>query len=150
MPIRQRTPQSEVDRHFSGLAKRFEAQVLYQLGVLGEACINKARERGSYRDDTGNLRSSVGYIIAIDGKIHKQFFEPIENAKDGKTGVGEAEELARKVLEDYPEGIVLIVVAGMKYASYVANRGYDVIDSAEVFAKKNISKMMKQITLGDD
>ena len=41
---------------------------------LGEKFVNKARLEGNYKDRTGNLRSSIGYIILLNGKIVNQNF----------------------------------------------------------------------------
>ena len=42
--------------------------LIKQLSYIGEECIRIARESGSYNDITGNLRSSIGYVILYDGK----------------------------------------------------------------------------------
>ena len=55
--------------------------------------------------------------------------------------------LAERLAGEYPTGIVLIVVAGMKYAIYVADRGYDVLDSAEDLARREIPKMLEKLGL---
>lgn len=53
--------------------KIFEAQakkkILLFLQAGGERFVKYARENGSYEDRTGNLRSSIGYIIVKNGDI---------------------------------------------------------------------------------
>ena len=42
--------------------------IIKQLSYIGEECIKVARKNGSYDYITGNLRSSIGYVILYDGK----------------------------------------------------------------------------------
>ena len=67
--------------------KDIVALLVKQLSFIGEECIRIARESGSYNDITGNLRSSIGYVVLVDGKpvvtgASKQY--------SGKDGNGEA------------------------------------------------------------
>lgn len=145
MPAKTKTPKAQIAAEFDAFEKEMTRRIVAMLSKLGEECANEARKNGSYRDDTGNLRSSVGYLIAVDGSVQKQSFTPIGNAKDGDTGVKKAEALAHDVVKNFPHDIVLILVAGMECASYVANRGYDVLDSAEMWAKKEAPKKLKLV-----
>lgn len=145
MPAKTKTPKTQIAAEFDAFEKDTTRRIVTMLSKLGEECVNEARKNGSYRDDTGNLRSSVGYLIAVDGRVQIQSFKPIEKAKDGETGVKKAEAFAHDVVKKYPHDIVLIIVAGMEYASFVANRGYDVLDSAEQWAKKEAPKKLKLV-----
>lgn len=95
--------------------------------------VNRARQDGSYTDQTGNLRRSTGFVIAIDGEIVDSLF-----------GNDIAREYALDVLSKYrSNSIVLIVFAGMNYASYVQAKGYNVLASAEIEAEKQINNLFK-------
>ena len=99
-----------------------DAKVLQSLQYIGEEFINKARLNGNYKDKTGNLRSSIGYIILKDGEIFEQSFI------GGKTeGENKGKEFASEVASEYSNGWVLIGVAGMEYAASVEAHNYDVI-----------------------
>lgn len=92
----------------------FEGEVINQLAYVGEQAINTARDLRTYKDRTGNLRSSIGYVVFKDGK-------PV---KRGSSGNKQEASAARTALLDslqgkFPKGFALIVVAGMNYASYV-------------------------------
>ena len=106
--------------------------------------LNAARSSKDYKDQTGNLRSSLGYVVAVDGRVADiSSFEVVKKGQEGaKTGADYARKLARK----YPKGIVLIVCAGMNYAAYV-NSKRDVADSAELLADRLVPKMLKQLGL---
>lgn len=145
MPIRQTTPMSQIDKYIQQLLKRQERALVNTLMYIGEKCVNAARANGSYTDQTGNLRSSIGYVVTVDGKIKgSSTFETVKEGEDGsKTGKDFAKELAAQ----YPQGVALIVVAGMHYAKYVAATGRDVLASAELEARNLIPKMLKQLEI---
>lgn len=143
MGVRQITPMSEVDAYLEEQIARIEGQIIYNLSYVGEQCLNTARNNGSYLDHTNNLRSSTGYVIVKDGKIVQMSdFTPI---KGGSEGSKEGKAFARKLISEFPQGFALIVVAGMNYAAYVAAKGYDVLDSAELLAERLVPNMMTQL-----
>lgn len=143
MPIKQITPQAEVDRYLGEQVERIEKQIIYNLSYVGEQCLNEGRSTNSYKDQTGNLRSSIGYVLVKDGKvINASDFAVVKTGREGaKDGTAYARQLAR----EFPEGIVLIVVAGMNYAAYVSAKGFNVLDSAELLAEQLVPKLMKQL-----
>lgn len=124
-------------------------ELIKQLTFIGEECIKIARDNGSYGDVTGNLRSSIGYVVLYDGKpvvygASKQY--------QGKKGNGEAgppaaEALLQKLQAKFPWGIVLIVCAGMNYAAYVeAVHHKDVLTSAELKAESLMKELIDGFT----
>ena len=143
MPIRQITPMSEIDRYTEQRLRGLEQAVIRTLTYCGEVCLNVARSTNSYKDQTGNLRSSIGYVVAVDGRIVNQSdFETVKRGGDGsKQGAAFAKQLVRR----FPKGVCLIVVAGMDYAVHVKNRGYDVLDSSELTADRIVPYMLKQL-----
>lgn len=132
------------------------------LAYIGEQVVNKARslptpslsifwdtERGepmrnipkhtpNYIDWTANLRSSIGYIVVMDGMVVTMSdFTPVRGREDnGTTGSSSGIKYARELSARFPSGVALIVVAGMNYAKYVQRRGYDVTLSAEHLANQ--------------
>ena len=67
MGIRMTTKLSEVHDMLMREAERVERLTIRALSKLGEQCVTKIRDRAgdkSWYDQTGNLRSSVGYVIA--------------------------------------------------------------------------------------
>lgn len=159
MPIRDVTPKGEIDRFLNGVAERMRQALVYNLSDVGEQAVNAARSLPSlprtkkrmpphqpnYIDDTANLRSSIGYVIAEDGKIiGESDFKPV---KGGEEGARKGRELAEQLASEHGKGIVLIVVAGESYARYVAAKGYDVLDSAELLAQRLVPQMLKQLKL---
>lgn len=117
--------------------------ILNAFNYIGKQCVNKARSLNTYQDQTGNLRSSIGYIVIDDGKVvSSSSFPTVKKGNDGKkTG----RELINRLISEHSQGIVLIVVAGMNYASYVEAMGLDVLTSAELLAEKKIPEMLRKL-----
>ena len=143
MPIKLTTPQSKIDKYIKQQLKRQERALLNTLMYVGQQCVNAARTNGSYTDQTGNLRSSIGYVVAVDGKIIGG--SSFDVVKGGAEGGSTGKAYATEIVSHYPKGTVLIVVAGMHYAKYVAAKGLDVIASAELKAQELIPKLLKQL-----
>ena len=105
---------------------------------VGQKIIIHAKESGNYQNHTFRLRGSIGYLVALDGRIIKSGgFE------------GEGGEQGRKVATEFiqGEGVELICVAGMSYARYVEAKNYNVLTSAEHFAEQIIPEILKQLNI---
>lgn len=143
MPIKRLTPPAEIDRFIEAEVERLKNALVYNLCAVGEQVLNAARLTNSYKDQTGNLRSSIGYVVAVDGEIvQMSSFDVVKGGGEGAKG-GKA--YAMQLVRDFPKGIVLIVVAGMNYASYVSAKGYDVLDSSELLADKLVPQMLGKL-----
>lgn len=135
MSIEVTTPIEVIERYIEEQLKLKVEALIDKLSYIGEGALRIAREQGSYTDRTGNLRNSTGYVIAVDGQVTTRAGFDSEN----EDGAAFAEELARTT-----DGkAVLVVCAGMSYATYVSRRGYDVLDSAELEAKALAEKLLK-------
>ena len=156
------TPRGEIENCI-----RQRSDALLQVAVrrfcyIGETVVNHARNLPSpnaakllenskrvpphqpnYIDWTANLRSSIGYKVAVDGQIvSTSGFQQVGQGSEGSKG---GQKLADEIIAQHPRGIVLVVVAGMTYAKYVTSRGYDVIDSAEVLTDKMINEFVNKL-----
>lgn len=143
MPIKRLTPTAEIDRYIAGRVEAIKRALVYNLCAVGEQVLNTARLTNSYKDQTGNLRSSIGYVVAVDGEIVQM--SSFDIVKEGGEGAKGGKAYAIQLVKDFPQGIVLIVVAGMNYASYVSAKGYDVLDSSELLADKLVPQMLQQL-----
>ena len=147
------------------LERQLEDAYLDRLADAGEKAVQEAIAEGNYQNITGNLRSSIGYVIAYNGQILREggFYKirgrgenmqkVVFTTKAGKNvsfwakgQFGDGSEGSRKGLEfvrSWIRGTVgysFILVAGMEYASYVSSKGYDVIDSGTLLLWKLIGK----------
>lgn len=120
-----------------------EKVLINTLEYVGQQAVNEARDNGSYQDQTGNLRSSIGYIIVKDGEVlHRKGFDTV---KEGGSGSTAGRTFANKVASE-TQGLALIVVAGMNYASYVET-SRNVLTSSEILAERTVPKMLKELGL---
>lgn len=151
MPIDSVIPDNSLENYIEERAKRMIQAIIFRLKVIGEKCVNAARisdlKGKDYTDQTGNLRSSTGYVIVKDGQIVTE--SSFEVVKNGRQGSMDGRALAERLANDYQTGIVLIVVAGMNYSIYVADRGFDVLDSAEDLARTEIPRMLEKLGLNN-
>jgi len=110
---------------------------------IGKQCVNKARSLNTYQDQTGNLRSSIGFMVLDNGSVvGSSSFPTVKSGKDGKsTGL----DFIKSLAAEERSGLVLIVVAGMNYASYVEAIGLDVLISAELLAEQKIPEMLRKL-----
>lgn len=99
-----------------------EQKTIEALQYEGELFITKAKANHTFKNRTGNLESSIGYMILKDGQPIKSNFQG--SKEDGRA---KAREVAIDVATQYPKGFVLIGVAGMGYAAAVESLGFDVI-----------------------
>jgi len=96
---------------------RIEAALIYRLEAYVAELQNHAKLSAEYEDQTSNLKSSIGGVVLKNGKpISYAGFEG--NGIDGPT-TGTA--FINSLLSNYPKGYVIILVAGMEYATYVEN-----------------------------
>lgn len=162
----------DIDGIMASKVKEIEDAIVYNLSYVGERCVNEARTGHTYTDRTGNLTSSMGYVLVKDGQIIRESsFEPVhgqyENMQrvqfivkatgkkvdysakgqsgDGQEGARTGKTFARSIASRFPSGIVLIVTAGMNYARYVSDRGFNVLASAEILAEKLVPQLMQRL-----
>lgn len=134
---------SDIRKLFDKLGERAEFVIMDLLQRTGEEFVRIARLEGNYIDHTGNLRSSIGYVIVKDGSIVGRNFQVSEQAgTDKQTGKREGEQLAMDLVRTFTKGYVMIGVAGMKYAVIVeAMENKDVLtraaDKADDFIKRH-------------
>ena len=71
MGIKMTTPMSEVSLVIHRSMEIIREEVMRALSYLGEVCVRKIKDRTaqeSWIDQTGNLRSSIGYAIYEYGR----------------------------------------------------------------------------------
>lgn len=123
----------------------WQEAIINNLVYVGESALTQARNGHRYTDQTGNLTSSIGYAIVVNGRVFKK--SAFEVVKDGKQGASAGNKFLQKLISQHSKGIVFIMVAGMPYAQYVEAMSLDVLDSAEVMAKKMLPQIFKALKL---
>jgi hypothetical protein len=99
-----------------------------------------------FNDDTGNLRSSIGFILMYYGEIVYQDFQISKGGTDKDTGLSLGIAYAEKLSKEYHDGWAIITVAGMEYASWVEALGYDVISGSTSGAEKKLRVAFQNVT----
>ena len=147
MGIRMTTKLSEVHDMLMREAERVDRLTIRALSKLGEQCVTKIRDRAgdkSWYDQTGNLRSSVGYVIDHNKNIIQ--YSTFNQVNQGSEGVKTGKDLAKELAKRYSNNYVLIVVAGMNYAEFVeAMDNKDVLASTELWAREQVPLMLEKL-----
>lgn len=147
MALKLSTPINEIDAYIASEIERVHMLTIRAFMFLGEKCLIEARDRtqeASWFDQTGNLRSSIGYVVVYDGQIvNTTGFNQVKKGSDGKR---EGRELAEYLAKKQRKGYALIVVAGMNYAAYVeAMENKVVLASSELLAERELPNMLRQL-----
>ncbi|MBN9300286.1 MULTISPECIES: hypothetical protein [Dysgonomonas] len=104
---------------FDDVFKEIEAQerkLILKMMRIGEIYVSTSKQKGSYQDQTGNLRNANSYRLYKDGKVlYESIVLPamsyfLDKYKDGT-------------------GIELVCGNGMEYCTWVEAKGYDVVSS---------------------
>ena len=133
--------QGSVNNRVDRFVLSIEQRIILTLAMVGESFVNDARNTQTYQDQTGNLRSSIGYIIAKNGEIIQ------ENVQGTPEGQAQARKIVSEVLRENTKGFILIGVAGMEYAAAVESKGYDVITGSIPAAKALLKFKIKEYGL---
>lgn len=120
----------------------------YQFENIGVNAVAVARNDGSYKDQTGVLRSSISYSVFNNGKVsnvgdYKTYKANVRTKKGQRSArMAKARKNAAKYLKSSKgKGVELRVAAGADYAYYVENvRGKIVLSTAKEYAKQEVKK----------
>lgn len=146
--IARRFKVGDIAKQMNTTMAKVTQSIVNTMEYVGERCVEIARQKGSYNDITGNLRSSIGYAVIKAGRVVKQSIASPFAGPDGngEKGAAEAKAFLNKLVGAYPEGVVLVIVAGMDYAVYVeAVHHKDVLTSASLEAEQLVVKLLDQI-----
>lgn len=125
------------------LADELNAMV-YRLYEIGLSAVNTIRQNHAYKDQSGCLTSSVGCAVVVEGEIMQiSDFEAIKPT--GEKGSQEGRSYAQSLAPQFPQGITLIIVAGMNYAAYVERRGIGGMTGGELFAKQAVEDLLEEL-----
>ncbi len=137
---------SDLTRRFENFEEDAETILIGILKYAGEYFIKQAREFQGFVDHTNNLRSSIGYVITLNGKMLTEDFEKTgDGTGSGAEGMAKGGRLAQDIASVHTNGLALVGVAGMEYAVYVeAMEGKEVISGAclrtEMWLREAINK----------
>ncbi len=113
---------SDIRKALDDKIQRVEAAILAILRRRGEQFVQLCRDENTYKDKTGNLRSSLGYFL-YKGNVLIE--DNLQGNNEGREGAKEAVTSITKI----PDVYYLIGVAGMNYAAAVESKGFNVISN---------------------
>lgn len=122
-----------------------ERLLVRRFHYIGIESQGHARNNAGYTDRTGNLKNSIGYHLVYNGQEFSKGSvatdEPVPSP-NGEGSLSEAGNSADKALTDYdkfvkPNAVAVVIVAGMRYASAVEAKGYNVLNATWVEAQRN-------------
>lgn len=133
--IRMVTPVENIMKFLGEELEKDQIKIAQALDYVGSRCLTEARTGHTYQDQTGNLTSSIGYVVVMNGRI---FSQDMGNRP-------ETQSLLAEVMPQFRMGVALIVAAGMEYSGYVEARGFNVITSSRLLAQKLVPQILTKI-----
>lgn len=124
--------------------------LIREFSIAADEVVNAIKmdvARGGYRkykDQTGNLTSSVGFALVEDGAIiYESEFVPL--APTAQQGADAGREYVQQLAAQYPSGITVIVVAGMNYAAYVEAKGLGGMRTGEMAMRQRAHDILTEL-----
>lgn len=131
---------AEVRKRIEAKIEKIEGGAVRRFQDVGEDFVTNARQNHEYIDQTGNLTSSIGYVILKNGELLEENFEG-----ENSVGVKKGKEVALDVATEFQNGLALICVAGMEYAAAVESKNYDVITISSIYAGSELKQSMSRL-----
>lgn len=140
--LRPKFNASQIHQFLEEKKKNVGEAILMRMRRIGEQFVRHARENANFTDRTGNLRSSIGYVVMKDGQ---QLYDNFRQVSGGPDGVDAAKDIIADAKKNFHTGYVLIGVAGMDYAAAVESKGFDVITTGAGIAEESLKLAMQQL-----
>ena len=121
---------------------RIEKVLIREMEILVAELQNHAKESAGYADQTANLKSSIGGVVLKDG-------QPVQYTGFGNEDGGTSgKQFLNEVIQQFNKGYVIVLVAGMEYATYVENNyGLNVLKKTELKLQREIPVMLSKLKL---
>jgi len=140
---------AQLNAFILGQSKVIEKALLYRLEYLVTQLQNHAKQNAGYKDQTANLKSSIGGVVVKDGKAisYKGFVkESVSIGLEGSSGIGTGISFINSLLGQISNGYGIIVVAGMEYASFVENHhNLNVLKKTELIMPIKMTEAMNRL-----
>ena len=129
--------QADIDKKVDSFQKSKIQKMFEVLSYVGIRSVNYAKNNHTYKDQTGNLTSSIGYAVIYNGSVKDEKYEGTA------TGISQSKKVIADLSAKFFKGMVLVVVAGMEYAAAVESKGYDVITGSSFYADNELKPILK-------
>ena len=137
MGLKPKWNSNAVRRKLQSDAERIEKAIIERMKRIGEQFVADCRLENTYKDRTGNLRSSIGYFILRDNVILDW------NLYGKEVGISAAKQALSELSRQ--GGLRLVGVAGMEYASHVEAMGLNVITNQSMVAIDQLDEQLRKL-----
>ena len=132
----------ELVKYIQQQAVRIETALIFQLEYLVAELQNHAKQSAEYIDQTSNLKGSIGGVVLKNGK--PVFYKGFDSG--GSVGNSTGLEFLNSLIAKNPTGYVILIVAGMEYATYVENyHGLNVLKKSELKMEREIPALLNRL-----
>lgn len=129
--FRLRTSEREIKAFLERASKIVEDCIIEEFIEWAKKDDEYLRSNNGFNDQTGNLRSSLGSIVAKNGKM--VFSTPFQTVLNGSKGSATGRRMAQELAEQTQGVIAKVMLAGMDYAQYVEDiNSKDVLESRRI------------------
>lgn len=115
--------------------------VVERLAAIGQQAVEACVENGNYANRTWALRSSIGFGVCERGALLREGGFRVFG--DGAAGAAEGRQSLARLAAGTSE-LTLYLVAGRHYARYVADKGFDVLDSGVTIMERLIKELGRE------
>ena len=131
-----------ISKYLLTFSKRIETAIILEMGVMVAELENHAKENAGYEDQTSNLKGSIGGVVLRNGrKVAEKGFDS-DGAEGNETGM----QFINSLIGNHSTGLVMIIVAGMEYATYVENfHNLNVLKKSELKMRRELPKMLTRL-----
>jgi hypothetical protein len=137
-----------LDSYIKEQQNEYEASLIYALEYFVAELQNHAKEQAGYKDQTANLKSSIGGVVLKNGKVvsYATFVKEPGNGKGKDNGMQTGMEFINSLIPQFSNGYIIILVAGMEYATFVENyRDKNVLKKTELYMRAEMPKLLKDL-----
>ncbi len=148
--------EAELQQAFQEAENKLMQELCETIQHRFEEAVVEAQKLKTYKDQTTALRNSIGCVVYLNGELfYSSFGTTVGSVAEGKqdksaegqqTGEAYAKQIAEE--EKLSEGIVAVLVAGMKYAKFVEDMGEDVLTGSTLRIQDDLDERL-QITIQD-
>lgn len=119
-----------------------EKALIFNLEALVSELQTHAKNNAGYEDQTSNLKSSIGGVLLKNKR--PVTYRGFEGESDGtSTGL----EFINSLISDQNNGYVIVIVAGMEYATYVEDiHQLNVLKKTELKMNRDLPLLLKKLS----
>lgn len=131
-----------VKKPLADFRKAIDQGLVESMQYMGEDLTTYAKNNVGFISRTGNLLSSIGYVLIHgDAILHSGGFTRSQTK-------GRGLRAAFRFFRKKPKSVSLVIVAGMEYAAFVEAKGYAVLIPAELRARRIFKKRLDILMRG--